>query len=106
MDLVRKCDMRIERAAEKLGDNSAKILDKINERKAGWQSRIDVKMKASEEAGEAGEVDKCQELIAGAEKLRASMNEDLESFAREQSRFEGTQKVCPVSGGASPTVCS
>jgi|AntAceMinimDraft_12_1070368.scaffolds.fasta_scaffold361072_1 2C-methyl-D-erythritol 2,4-cyclodiphosphate synthase len=66
-ELVAKCDVRIIRAGEKIGDNSMKIQDKISERRAGWQSRIDLKMKASEEAGEAGEVDTCQEQVAAAE---------------------------------------
>jgi hypothetical protein len=42
----------------------------------------------SEEAGEAGEVDKCQALVAAAETLRTEMEKDLDDFRREQSRFE------------------
>ena len=56
-----------------------KVQDKINERTAGWQSRIDQKMKESEEAGEAGEVDKCQDLVKEAEELRVEMDNDLKA---------------------------
>ena len=97
-DLVKKCDVRIKKAQEKLGDESTKIQDKINERTAGWQARIDKLMKESEEAGEAGEVDKCQDLIKEAEALKAEMANDIKIFTREQSRFQGSQKVCLISG--------
>ena len=97
-ELIAKCDVRIRRAREQIGETSKKIDDKVAERRAGWQSRIDLKMKASEEAGEAGDVDNCQAHLAAAEKLRAEMEKDLDSFRREQTRFEGSQKVCTVSG--------
>ena len=97
-ELIAKCDVRIVKARERIGDNSKKIDDKVAERRAGWQSRIDSKMKASEEAGEAGDVDKCQALVTAAETLRTEMEKDLEQFRRDQSRFEGSQKVCLISG--------
>ena len=42
---------------EQLEAHARRVEDKVAERKVGWQTRIDAKMRASEEAGEAGLVD-------------------------------------------------
>ena len=72
-DLVARCDVRVRKAKEKLAEAVKRVEDKVNERRASWQVRIDEKMRLSEEAGEAGDVDRCQALVAEAEALREPM---------------------------------
>jgi len=96
--IVEKCDARVRKAREQVSGYSRSIADRVNERRAGWQSRIDAKMRASETAGEAGDVDACEAHVAAAQKLRDAMEEDCASFKRELSRFDGSQAVCEVTG--------
>ena len=96
--LIKRCDDRVRNAREQLEAHARRVEDKVAERKVGWQTRIDAKMRASEEAGEAGLVDECQKLIAEADALRAATEKDLERYRKEQSRGTDHQKVCPVSG--------
>ena len=96
--LIKRCDDRVRNAREQLEAHARRVEDKVAERKVGWQTRIDAKMRASEEAGEAGLVDECQKLIAEADALRAASEKDLERYRKEQSRGTDHQKVCPVSG--------
>ena len=96
--LIKRCDDRVRNAREQLEAHARRVEDKVAERKVGWQTRIDAKMRASEEAGEAGLVDECQKLIAEANAVRAASEKDLEQYRKEQSRGTDHQKVCPVSG--------
>lgn len=96
--LIKRCDDRVRNAREQLEAHARRVEDKVAERKVGWQTRIDAKMRASEEAGEAGLVDECQKLIAEANAVRAASEKDLEQYRKEQSRGTDHQNVCPVSG--------
>ena len=96
--LIKRCDDRVRNAREQLESHARRVDEKVAERKVGWQTRIDAKMRASEEAGEAGLVDECQKLIAEAVAIRATSEKDLEQYRKEQSRGVDHQKVCPVSG--------
>ena len=96
--LIKRCDDRVRNAREQLEAHARRVEDKVAERKVGWQTRIDAKMRASEEAGEAGLVDECQKLIAEADAICAASEKDLEQYRKEQSRGTDHQKVCPVSG--------
>ena len=58
---ISRCDDRVRNAREQLEAHARRVEDKVTERKVGWQTRIDAKMRASEEAGEAGLVRQCRD---------------------------------------------
>jgi hypothetical protein len=76
------------------------VEDKVNERRASWQVRIDEKMRLSEEAGEAGDVDRCQALVAEAEALREPMARACEETRRSLVPRGGAhnERACEISG--------
>ena len=49
--LIKRCDDRVRNAREQLEAHARRVEDKVAERKVGWQTRVDAKMRASEEAG-------------------------------------------------------
>jgi len=96
--LITRCDERVRKAQEQLDSYAMRLDVKITERKMGWQTKIDDKMRESEEAGEAGDVDGCQKLIKEADDVRAAMEKDMESYTKELNAKNGFEVVCKVSG--------
>lgn len=99
-DLVARCDVRVRKAKEKLAEAVKRVEDKVNERRASWQVRIDEKMRLSEEAGEAGDIDRCQALVAEAEALREPMARACEETRRTLVPRGGAhnERACEISG--------